>query len=110
MLSEMADILSYGGGALGIVGIVYFIIKFFFNSDDRKNEIIEKIKEEGEEKVKERQKEADVLKDVSDEKEKEQEEIKNNIEKTVDDYKKEKEEIDKSDSIENTVNIIEKEW
>lgn len=110
MFGEMGNLLSYGGGALGIVGIVYFIIRFFLDKDDSEDKVVEQLEKEKQKNIKDTQKEVDKLKKKSDDLEKKQKEVKDKIDKTVDDFKKEKEEINKSDSVEKTVNMIEKEW
>jgi len=106
----MFDLLSYGGGALGIIGIFYFVIRFFIDKKDAKDKIIEQNQEEKKEKIKEKQKEIDDKETDLKNLENESKEVKNEINKTVDKYKKEKKDIESSDDVAATVNKIEEEW
>ena len=105
----MCELLAYGGGALGLVGVFFFIIKYFFGKDEDE-EIVKGIEKEKEKKIKEHQKEIDKQKKKLDDLDKKSKDIQKKIDDTMEKVKEEKEKIDKSDSVEKTVNMIEKEW
>jgi septal ring factor EnvC (AmiA/AmiB activator) len=86
MFSDIGNFLSYGTGALGLIGIVYFIIQKFFSGDDNKlEELRNKQRKQKEEKVKKLENKKQETKEnydnlKKDVKEKE-DEINNNLEK-----------------------------
>ena len=109
MFSGLTELLSFGGGALGIVGIIYFIFRFFLDKKDNE-EVVKDLQKETTESIKNKQKEIEELEKESKDLDKKADKVKEKISKTMKDLEKEKEKIKKSDSVEKTLNTIEEEW